>query len=242
MQQIPAVRRRKLGAELRRQRDLAGMTSGDAASRAGWHQSKVSRIETGRSGARPEDVACLLDIYGVRDRELRDLLATLAGKGTQRGWWHEFRDVLPPEYRDFISLETSACRARTMENSVVPGLLQTPGVRPRTHPVGPPGGRRTAGGRPGRGADGAAGGAGAGFPAGTARSSRRGGPTARSRRRRSHGGAVTAPRGSRRAAPDTAAGSSLHGGRTHRSYRIFRNFLVSAHCRSGRCCYRPFDE
>lgn len=126
MQQIPQVRRRKLGAELRRQRDLAGMTSGDAARRAGWHQSKVSRIETGRSSTRPEDVACLLDIYGVRDRELRDMLATLAGKGTQRGWWHEFRDVLPPEYRDFISLETGACRARTMENSVVPGLLQTP--------------------------------------------------------------------------------------------------------------------
>ncbi|MCZ4099282.1 helix-turn-helix domain-containing protein [Streptomyces sp. So13.3] len=126
MQRIPAVRRRKLGAELRRQRDLAGMTSGEAARRAGWHQPKVSRIETGRSSARPEDVACLLDIYGVRDRELRDLLATLAGKGTQRGWWHDFRDVLPPEYRDFISLETGAGRARTMENSVVPGLLQTP--------------------------------------------------------------------------------------------------------------------
>ncbi|MDJ0344101.1 helix-turn-helix transcriptional regulator [Streptomyces sp. H10-C2] len=126
MQQVPAVRRRKLGAELRRQRDLAGLTSGEAARRAGWHQSKVSRIETGRSAARPEDVTVLLDIYGVRDRELRDLLATLAGEGTQRGWWHDFRDVLPPEYRDFISLETGASRARTMENSVVPGLLQTP--------------------------------------------------------------------------------------------------------------------
>ncbi|MEU7228577.1 helix-turn-helix domain-containing protein [Streptomyces chrestomyceticus] len=130
----PAVRRRKLGAELRRQRTLAGLTSGEAARLVGWHQSKVSRIETGRSGARPADVELLLDAYGVRDAELRALLAALCGGDTQdgdggsgrHGWWHTYRDLLPPEYRDFISLEYGACRARTLETTVVPGLLQTP--------------------------------------------------------------------------------------------------------------------
>lgn len=126
MERVPAVRRRRLGEELRRLRDLAGLTSGEAAGLAGWHQSKVSRIETGRSSVRAEDVTVLLDVYQVHDRDLRDLLATLAGNGYQRGWWHDFRDVLPVEYRDFISLETGASRARSMENSVVPGLLQTP--------------------------------------------------------------------------------------------------------------------
>ena len=126
MERVPAVRRRKLGAELRRLRDLAGLTSGGAAALVGWHQSKVSRIETGRSSVTAEDVTLLLDAYGVRDRDLRDLLGTLAGKGHQRGWWQDFREVLPVEYRDFISLETGASRARSMENSVVPGLLQTP--------------------------------------------------------------------------------------------------------------------
>lgn len=125
MERVPAVRRRKLGGELRRLRDLSGLTSGEAAGRVGWHQSKVSRIETGRSSVTPEDVALLLDVYGVRDGDLRDLLGTLAGKGHQRGWWQDFRDVLPVEYRDFISLETGASRARSMETSVVPGLLQT---------------------------------------------------------------------------------------------------------------------
>ncbi|HEY5836561.1 helix-turn-helix domain-containing protein [Streptomyces sp.] len=125
MERVPAVRRRRLGEELRRLRDQAGLTSGEAAGLAGWHQSKISRIETGRSSVRAEDVALLLDVYAVRDRDLRDLLATLAGNGVQRGWWHDFRDVLPVEYRDFISLETGAIRARSMENTVVPGLLQT---------------------------------------------------------------------------------------------------------------------
>ena len=34
--------------------------------------------------------------------------------------------LLPPQYRDFISLESQARSARTLETSVVPGLLQTP--------------------------------------------------------------------------------------------------------------------
>src|SRR5882757_529775 len=56
MQNGPAVRRRKLGAELRSLRVGAGLTSGEAARLLGWHQSKVSRIETGTSGVKPPDV------------------------------------------------------------------------------------------------------------------------------------------------------------------------------------------
>ncbi|TVL87843.1 helix-turn-helix transcriptional regulator [Streptomyces sp. SAJ15] len=129
----PAVRRRKLGAELRRLRDLAGLTSGEAAHRVGWHQSKISRLETGHSGAKSADVVRLLDVYGVADPELRALLEALCGggaedpEGSRRGWWYAYRDLLPPAYRDFISLEAEAARARSLETTVVPGLLQTAG-------------------------------------------------------------------------------------------------------------------
>ncbi|WP_372411241.1 helix-turn-helix domain-containing protein [Streptomyces luteireticuli] len=132
----PAVRRRKLGAELRRQRELTGMTSRQAADVVGWHQSKVSRIETGSSGAKPSDVARLLDAYRVADPELRALLGALCGAdttgpgdgrtGARRGWWYAYRDLLPSAYLDFISLESEASRSRTLETTVVPGLLQTP--------------------------------------------------------------------------------------------------------------------
>lgn len=124
----PEVRRRKLGAELRALRTAAGLTSGEAARRAGWHQSKVSRIETGTSGVKPADVRLLLDAYEVEDGQLRELLLALAGSGDaeDRPWWHAYRGVLPPTYRDFISLESQATGMRTLETSVVPGLLQTP--------------------------------------------------------------------------------------------------------------------
>ncbi|GJF21903.1 helix-turn-helix transcriptional regulator [Streptomyces flaveolus] len=129
MQHGPVVRRRKLGAELRALRTSAGITSGEAARLVGWHQSKVSRIETGTSGAKPADVRLLLDAYGVEDRELRELLVVLAGSddaGGRHHWWHAYRGVLPPTYRDFISLESQASAMRTLETTVVPGLLQTP--------------------------------------------------------------------------------------------------------------------
>ncbi|GAA3501533.1 helix-turn-helix transcriptional regulator [Streptomyces prasinosporus] len=129
MQHGPAVRRRKLGAELRTLRTSAGLTSGEAARLVGWHQSKVSRIETGTSGVKPADVRLLLDAYEVADPQLRDLLLVLSGSGDGDGrhhWWHAYRGVLPPTYRDFISLESQASAMRTLETTVVPGLLQTP--------------------------------------------------------------------------------------------------------------------
>ncbi|MFF8864298.1 helix-turn-helix domain-containing protein [Streptomyces sp. NPDC015139] len=128
MQNGPAVRRRKLGAELRTLRTGAGLTSGEAAELVGWHQSKVSRIETGASGVKPADLRLLLDAYGVRDGHLRELLLMLAGSedaGGSNRWWHAYRGVLPPTYRDFISLESQASVMRTLETTVVPGLLQT---------------------------------------------------------------------------------------------------------------------
>ncbi|WP_327261335.1 helix-turn-helix domain-containing protein [Streptomyces sp. NBC_01232] len=136
MQHGPAVRRRKLGEELRALRDRSGLTSGEAARIMGWHQSKISRIETGRSGVKPEDIRLLLDAYGeIVSPEQRALLealsASAAGPGPAGGrgrqWWHDYRGLLPQEYRDFISLEAGARSARTVELSVVPGLLQTPG-------------------------------------------------------------------------------------------------------------------
>ncbi|KRD13228.1 MULTISPECIES: helix-turn-helix domain-containing protein [unclassified Streptomyces] len=129
MQHGPAVRRRKLGAELRTLRAQAGLTSGEAARLVGWHQSKVSRIETGTSGSKPADVRLLLDAYGVADPQLRELMLALAGDDAGDGrdhWWHAYRGVLPPAYRDFISLESQASAMRTLETTVVPGLLQTP--------------------------------------------------------------------------------------------------------------------
>ncbi|MFE2940812.1 helix-turn-helix domain-containing protein [Streptomyces sp. NPDC059255] len=125
MRHIPVVRRQRLGEELRRLRRSAGLTSGQTARLLGWHQSKVSRIETGVSGVRDGDLAALLDALGIEDQRLRSLLRALAGTADGTGWWTAYSSVIPPTYRDFIALESQASTAHTLETSVVPGLLQT---------------------------------------------------------------------------------------------------------------------
>ena len=46
----PTVRRRRLGQELRRLRELKGMTAEEVAERLLVSQSKISRLENGRRG------------------------------------------------------------------------------------------------------------------------------------------------------------------------------------------------
>jgi transcriptional regulator with XRE-family HTH domain len=65
----PTIRRRRLGAELRRLREDAGITIDVVADRLGCSTSKVSRIETGHTSATPRDVKDMLDVYAVGESE-----------------------------------------------------------------------------------------------------------------------------------------------------------------------------
>jgi transcriptional regulator with XRE-family HTH domain len=110
-----------LGAELRRHREAAGVTIDVVAERLGCSPSKVSRIETGHTGAAPRDVQDMLDIYGVDESVQRELVQ-IAREARQKGWWHPYSPVLTSAY---VGLEAAARSIRTYEQQVVPGLLQT---------------------------------------------------------------------------------------------------------------------
>ncbi|MFD6361224.1 helix-turn-helix domain-containing protein [Streptomyces roseolus] len=122
----PTVRRRRLGSELRRLREAAGLTLEDVEARnPALKLSKVSRIETARLGVKAADLDSLLDLYGVDDEPKRGLLHKLARDGARRGWWQTYRDIISPAYADLISLEDEAASMRTYQSLLVPGLLQT---------------------------------------------------------------------------------------------------------------------
>ncbi len=70
----PTVRRRRLGAELRKHREEAGVTIEAVAERLHCSTSKVSRIETGHTSATPRDVRAMLDIYGIDGDESSELV------------------------------------------------------------------------------------------------------------------------------------------------------------------------
>lgn len=121
----PTVRRRRLGAELRRLREAAGLKLDDVQERTGINAVKTSRVETARTGVKPGDLDTLLDLYGVDDVGKRAVLHSLARDGARRGWWQTYTDTISPAYADLISLEAQAKSVRTWQTTLIPGLLQT---------------------------------------------------------------------------------------------------------------------
>ncbi|WP_190021862.1 helix-turn-helix domain-containing protein [Streptomyces hiroshimensis] len=119
----PTVRRRRLGQELRKLRELKGMTAEEVAERLLVSQSKISRLENGRRSISQRDVRDLCGVYGVEDHRIVDSLMQMAKESRQQGWWHAFGDT---PYSVYIGLETDAASLRVYEASLVPGLLQTP--------------------------------------------------------------------------------------------------------------------
>jgi transcriptional regulator with XRE-family HTH domain len=122
----PTVRSRRVGSELRRLREAAGVTTAQAAEVLSCSAAKISRIENGIVSARVVDLRLLLDRYGDQDAERRAYLERLARESNKRGWWQDYGDTIPPYYADFIGLETDASYIKTWEPTTVPGLLQTP--------------------------------------------------------------------------------------------------------------------
>jgi hypothetical protein len=118
----PTVRRRRLGQELRRLRELKGMTAEEVAERLLVSQSKISRLENGRRSISQRDVRDLCGFYEVDDHRIVDSLMQMAKESRQQGWWHAFGDI---PYSVYIGLETDAASLRVYEPQVVPGLLQT---------------------------------------------------------------------------------------------------------------------
>jgi transcriptional regulator with XRE-family HTH domain len=118
----PTVRRRRLGQELRRLRELKGMTAEEVAERLLVSQSKISRLENGRRSISQRDVRDLCTVYEVEDHRIVDSLMQMAKDSRQQGWWHAFGDI---PYSVYIGLETDAASLRVYEPQVVPGLLQT---------------------------------------------------------------------------------------------------------------------
>ncbi len=117
----PTIRRRELGALLRALRADRGLTAEEVTKRLLFSATKLSRIETGQSGASARDMRDLCDLYGVTDPAERENLTALAREGKQRGWWQEYD--LP--YATYVGLEAEAVSVDDYISGSVPGLLQS---------------------------------------------------------------------------------------------------------------------
>jgi transcriptional regulator with XRE-family HTH domain len=121
----PTVLRILLGTQLRRLREARGVTAQEAARAIRGSESKISRIELGRTSVREVDIVDLLALYGITDPGEREELLTLANQANQPGWWHQYQDVLPSWFQAYVGLEESAESIRSYDSQFIPGLLQT---------------------------------------------------------------------------------------------------------------------
>ncbi|MFF3342967.1 helix-turn-helix domain-containing protein [Streptomyces flavidovirens] len=119
----PTVRKRRLGAELRRLRKASGLTSTEVAERLLVSQPKISRLENGHCAISPRDVRDMCVIYDVTDQQVVDSLMRMAKESGQQGWWNSYGDI---PYSVYIGLEMDAASIHAYEPMVVPGLMQTP--------------------------------------------------------------------------------------------------------------------
>ncbi|MFC9428443.1 helix-turn-helix domain-containing protein [Streptomyces sp. NPDC056987] len=120
----PTLRQRRLGAELRKLRERAGLKSTAAAAQIGIQQARLSMMEAGRYAVGADRVRAIAHTYACDDAELVEALAGMTG-GRERGWWDEYRELLSASLVECAELENDATSLRVAAVMNVPGLLQT---------------------------------------------------------------------------------------------------------------------
>lgn len=120
----PTARQMRLGVELRRLREAAGLNAVEAAALLGVNRVQISQIESGTAGVSEQRLRRLASHYACTDAEFINALVAMATDRT-RGWWEEYRGLLPTSFLDLSELNHHASFRRDVAILYVPGLLQT---------------------------------------------------------------------------------------------------------------------
>jgi transcriptional regulator with XRE-family HTH domain len=117
-------RQRRLGGELQRLREQAGLKAGDAAAAIGIGRVQLSQIETARTAITSERLRALCQLYGCTSNTYIEALVSMS-EATGKGWWSAFKKHLGSGALNLAELETDAVALRTHEPLFIPGLFQT---------------------------------------------------------------------------------------------------------------------
>ncbi|MYS81371.1 helix-turn-helix domain-containing protein [Embleya scabrispora] len=120
----PTARQQRLGAELRKLREGAGLSTEQAAAVLATNRTVITSTEAGRHGISPERVRRMAYHYDCTDKELIEVLAGMGAERT-KGWWEDFRDLLPPTFLDIAEMEWFARGLRMTTLAHIPGPFQT---------------------------------------------------------------------------------------------------------------------
>ncbi|MEV6767088.1 helix-turn-helix transcriptional regulator [Nocardia sp. NPDC051030] len=115
-----------LGQRLREIRRRAGLTGRRLANLAGWHESKVSKLEYGKLRPSDADIRAYCEYSGANEQS-EDLLATLHNIDAA---YMETRRLLSSgtgrRQDELVRLAERTKLTRIYQNVLIPGILQTP--------------------------------------------------------------------------------------------------------------------
>lgn len=115
-----------LGIRLRELRGEAGLSGRELALRAGWHPSKVSRLERGNQSGSVEDLRTWADLCG-RSETAEGLIAQRRSLETHyTSWRRRLSGGNQARQQNAVDLERRSRSFRIFESVCVPGVLQTP--------------------------------------------------------------------------------------------------------------------
>jgi transcriptional regulator with XRE-family HTH domain len=117
--------REDLGARLKDIRQHAGLTGRALAQFAGWHFTKVSKLEHGVTNASEQDVQTWCRLCGAED-QIPDLVAAVRSIDTMFvEWRRQLRAGTRRRQQESVRFEADTRLFRVFEPFLIPGLLQT---------------------------------------------------------------------------------------------------------------------
>ncbi|MFD7578565.1 helix-turn-helix domain-containing protein [Kitasatospora sp. NPDC059817] len=120
----PTLRRRRLGSQLRRLREQAGLGGSQLAQRLEISPGQMTQMETAKIGVSPERIRMVASACSCVNQPLIDALSEMASD-RRKGWWEEFRGTLTTDFPEVAELEGHAARLALCTTTYMPGLLQT---------------------------------------------------------------------------------------------------------------------
>ncbi|RBQ20109.1 XRE family transcriptional regulator [Spongiactinospora rosea] len=122
---VHLTKRQRLATELRRLRDLAGISGRDLAHRIGMSQSKISRIESGTVIPTMPEVTAWADAVESSTQTREWLVDLTESAFTEIHTWRAALQRQPHLQDDIREQEDQAKLVRVFQPTLVPGLLQT---------------------------------------------------------------------------------------------------------------------
>ncbi|MFE9424590.1 helix-turn-helix domain-containing protein [Kitasatospora sp. NPDC006697] len=123
--QNPTLRQRRLGAELRRMREQAGLSGSQLARLLGATSAYVAQAENGKASVSMERLHAIAATCMCANQPLIDALLDIIADREKGGWWEEYRGVLSTDFLEVAELERGAEHLVTYTSTFMPGLLQT---------------------------------------------------------------------------------------------------------------------